>query len=428
MLANLPLHTGLRHAVVIASLLLAACTSVSPYRTELAKTCDLTAISAGTAPPECGLAAIETSKDFDIAYVEFSDQGWLYSRDQLATALKLLHKPDPRPLQIIVFVHGWKHSARFEDTDVRAFRETVMPAMARNQPNSRTVGVFVGWRGASLDLPSVPQSISFYDRKSTADHVARGAVRELFSNLRVMRNRTLPGPAPRPSITLIGHSFGGLILYNSIAESLLDTLVVANAGDPSTPRLARPVFDLVVLLNPAFEATRFEPLFQVAKDRLATGGVPWLYAQNQRPVFVSITSEADSATKTAFPIGRFINSTFQHEGWTDQDDRSKQDYGERLEKIANTHTIGHMARYRTHRLSLSPNTQPSLKTGTKFGIDCTALPNPLLANDKRFPLWNLFAAADVIDGHHDIYRENLWDFISALGKSEPGPDPDPICR
>ncbi len=408
----------LKLAVVIASMLLAACTGVDPYRTAYDKTCDLTAITAGNAPDECGKASVETSKDFDITYVEFSDQGWLYQRDQLNRTLAWLKKPDPRPLQIVVFVHGWKHSARFEDSDVRAFRETVMPAMARNHPGFRTVGVYVGWRGASLDLPSGPQSISFYDRKSTADHVARGSVRELFSHLRAMRNQSVAGRQSRVSITLVGHSFGGLILYNSIAESLLDTVVAANSGDPAVPREAKAVFDLVVLLNPAFEATRFEPLFQAAKDRLPASGPRWAYAQVQRPVFVSITSEADSATRVAFPIGRFVNSTFQHEGWTDQDDPAKQEYAQRLEKVANNHTIGHMERYRTHRLTLSAASQPSQKTGQKFPIACALAPNTTFANENFFPLWNLYAAADVIDGHHDIYRENLWDFISRLGNRD----------
>lgn len=405
----------------VAAMALVACTSVAPYRTELDKACNLEAALA-----KCSEAAFEKHRDFDAAYVEFTDQGWLYDRKQLTLTLDLLRKPDPRPLQIVVFVHGWKHDARFDDKDVQAFRETVMPAMARNQPHSRTVGVYVGWRGASLNVPSLPQSISFYDRKSTADHVARGSVRELFSYLRTMRNKTTAGQAPSLSITLIGHSFGGLILYNSITESLLDSLVVANLGDPSAARLAKPVFDLVVLLNPAFEATRFEPLFQVAKEHLLPTGPTRPYGKDQRPIFVSITSEGDSATRIAFPIARYINSTFEHEGWTDQDDRTKQDYAQRLEKIANNHTIGHMERYRTHRLTLIGDAQsPQIADKKKIPIACALVQNPLFANETHFPLWTMHAAAEVIDGHHDIYGENLWAFISQLSNS--GLSVDRVC-
>lgn len=415
------MRTHLKIAWPVAALALVACTSVVPYRTELEKTCNQEAVEAN-----CSKAAFETYRDFDVAYVEFTDQGWLHDRNQLTRTLDLLRKPDPRPLQIVVFVHGWKHDAKFDDRDVRAFRETVMPAMARNQPNSRTVGVYVGWRGASLNLPSLAQSISFYDRKSTADHVARGSVRELFSYLRTMRNKTTAGQVPSLSITLIGHSFGGLILYNSITESLMDSLVVANSGDPSEVRLAKPVFDLVVLLNPAFEATRFEPLFQVAKEHLLPTGSTRPYGKDQRPIFVSITSEGDSATRIAFPISRYINSTFQHEGWTDQDDRTKQEYAQRLEKIANNHTIGHMERYRTHRLTLTGDGQSAKNADKKkIPITCALVHNALFAKESPFPLWTMHAAADVIESHHDIYGENLWAFISQLRNS--GPSIDRVC-
>ena len=56
------------------------------------------------------------------------------------------------------------------------------------------------------------------------------------------------------------------------------------------------VGDVVVLLNPAFEASRFEPVFSVAQSRAR-------YAPNQRPVFVAVTSTEDKATRIAFPVG-----------------------------------------------------------------------------------------------------------------------------
>src|SRR5262249_23496917 len=152
--------------------------------------------------------------------------------------------------------------------------------------------------------------------------------------------------------------FGGLILYNAISESLLDSLVTANNGARASARLVKPLIDLVILLNPAFEASRFEPLFQVAKEHLSRNGSSWRYEEGQLPIFIAITSEADGATKTAFPIGRTVNSVFQHEGWTDQDDQTQTDYAERLEKLANRHTIGHMERYRTHRLTVTTSSRP----------------------------------------------------------------------
>ena len=413
--------------VVLLSLLVVSCATFDPYRSDSAGVCDLVDRAAENASAECKQASVERLRGFDIGYVEFSDQGWLHSRAQLTRALSLLREPDPRDLQVIVFVHGWKHSARFDDEDVSAFRATVMPTFVRRHPQARTVGIYVGWRGAALSLPSAIQNISFYDRKSTADHVARGSVRELFSHLRAIRYNHGGNAGRRVSVVLIGHSFGGLILYNAIAESLLDSLVAANNGNPAAARQAQPVVDLAILLNPAFEASRFEPLFQAAKDRLARSGSSWAYAAQQRPLLVSITSEADSATRTAFTFGRAVNSIFQHEGWTDQDDRASADYGQRLEKLANTHTPGHMERYRTHRIALAARGESAGDIdAARQPIACTVLPNSILAEENRFPLWNMFAAADAIDSHHDIYRASLWEFIATM--SDPLTNLNQVCR
>lgn len=400
--------------VVPLSLSVTSCASFDPYRGADALDCRLVDRTAQQALAECGQAPVERLREFDIGYVEFSDQGWLYDRRQLTRTLALLRERSDQNLQVVVFVHGWKHSARFDDEDVDAFRTTVMPKFAERHPEWHTVGIYVGWRGAALSLPSAIQNVSFYDRKSTADHVARGSVRELFSHLRALRRNHVDKPGRQISVVLIGHSFGGLILYNAIAESLLDSLVAANNGDTSVARKARPVFDLAILLNPAFEASRFEPLFQAAKDRLLPAESAWPYANQQRPLLVSITSEADSATKTAFPFGRALNSLFQHEGWTDQDDRVNSEYGQRLEKIANTHTMGHMERYRTHRLSLAANDANSSNGDGARQIVCTVSANPVVGDENRFPLWNMYAAEEAINSHHDIYKSNLWDFALRL--------------
>lgn len=417
------------------SLMVAGCSSVDMHRSCIGNVCELGGAAGNDAPKQCAnattsdprklceKASIEQAKDFAIAYVELTDQGWFHDRKQLNAALNLLQPKGEKILEVVVFVHGWKHSAQFDDLDVTQFRNTVMPALTRGRPSSRAVGIYVGWRGASLDLPSAAQSITFYDRKSTADHVARGSVRELFSHLQAIRQEPAAASGREVRLTLIGHSFGGLIVYNSVAESLLNSLVAANHGNPAAPRKAIPIADLILLLNPAFEASRFEPLFQAAKDQPSWAGPAWNYGEAQRPILVSITSEADSATRIAFPLGRTVNSLFQHEGWTDQD-VPRGDYSERLEKVANTHTIGHMERYRTHQLRLSGSTQQG--DAGLDGLACKVLPNPLVADGNRFPLWNMLALEEAIDSHHDIYRPNLWDFVWRL--SDPRSRLTDICR
>lgn len=421
--------------VAFLSLTAAGCSVVAMHRSCIGEVCELGETAGNAALKQCAnattidprklceKASIEHVKDFAIAYVELTDQGWFYDRKQLNAALNLLQAKGEKSLEVVVFVHGWKHSAQFDDFDVTKFRDTVMPALTRGRPGSRAVGIYVGWRGAPLDLPTLVQGITFYDRKATADHVARGSVRELFSHLQAIRKEPVAASGREVRLTLIGHSFGGLIVYNSVAESLLNSLVTANHGDQATLRKAIPIADLVLLLNPAFEASRFEPLFQVAKDQSPSTGSFWAYAEDQRPILVSITSEADSATRIAFPLGRTVISLFEHEGWTDQD-VPRSDYSERLEKIANTHTMGHMERYRTHQLELSDNAQQA--DPATIALACKVLPNPLVADGNRFPLWNILAREEAIGSHHDIYRQNLWDFVSRL--SNPRSRLNDICR
>jgi pimeloyl-ACP methyl ester carboxylesterase len=424
---------GIR-ALSLMLLVAAGCTSTDPYRTGIGAECDVPGTIAAKPSPDCAQASIEhvqqDGKRFDIAYVELTDQGWFHNRKQMKEALKLIDRKGDQRLEIVLFVHGWKHSARSDDVDVAHFRTSVMPALTRSEPGTRTVGIYVGWRGAVLDLPSAAQSITFYDRKSTADHVARGSVRELLSRLRAIRNDRTAAPARKVGLTLIGHSFGSLILFNAIAESLLYSMVTADYAAPTSPRLAEPIADLVLFVNPAFEASRFEPLFQVAKERLAANVSPLTYSDEQRPILVSITSEADLATKIAFPAGRTVNSVLQHEAWTDQDpdDHGSENYGRRLEKIANTHTMGHMERYRTHRLGLgtAASAPDSAMTSALPPVECNRVPNAFVSDGNRFPLWNMYASESLIDGHHDIYKSNLWEFVSRL--KDEAIAPDQLCR
>jgi hypothetical protein len=398
--------------------ILSACAQFTPHRTGVRtdQACRLPE-NIEAAPPECRRASVEHAEGYDIAYIEFTDQGWLHFRDQSERAFTLIDKPDSREreVQVVLFVHGWKHSAEFDDLDVRKFRDVVLQAFADQHPERYTLGLYIGWRGQSVSVSGL-DSVTFYDRKFTAEHVARGSIREVISRLRALQNRANPGPQKRRvHVTLAGHSFGGLILFNAIAESLMDSLVRASATEP-----ARPIVDLVVLLNPAFEASRFEPLFQVAKHKSAAqhgGGLP---------IFVSITSATDDATRLAFPFGRTVNSLFDHESWTDEDacpggrqpdgDCPGGDYARRLEKIANTHTPGHLDRYLTHWL------EPPLADGgaaSVMAIRCLrADKGPMSDLGSSFPLWTMRAQPQVIADHHDIYGRALWTFLARMGDGE----------
>jgi pimeloyl-ACP methyl ester carboxylesterase len=396
--------------------LLASCASFESTRAEKPKPCPpVSKLDSGYRELCQDVSVDKTNPKFAIGYVEFTDQGWLHRRAQLKASLDLLAEKPDQPLQIVLFIHGWKHSADKEDQNVKAFREKILPEfVAKNDGDTRTVGIYVGWRGRSIGIPGIVQNLSFYDRKSTAEYVARGSVRELLAHLRVMREEN-SGPGKRKvTITLIGHSFGGLILFNAMADSHLDNIVTSARQQPNnakTPdRSATGVADLVVLVNAAFEATRYEPLFQAARYGLNGNALSADYAANQRPLLLQITSIADLATKNAFPIGRFINTVLEHEAITDQDPDGTP-HEDRLEKKTNTNTVGHVDRYLTHHLTAAPAVVKDGKT-EPLRINCAKrLTTEGIDLPKNFPLWSMKTDGNVMNGHNDIFKAELWELV-----------------
>jgi hypothetical protein len=89
--------------------------------------------------------------------------------------------------------------------------------------------------------------------------------------------------------------------------------------------------DTILLINPAYEASRYEAIHQLASQLQPSTYHP--------PLLVTITSDKDLATKRAFPLGRWINGVFEKKTSDDQ-------------KIAIRNTPGHIERYLTHDLAV----------------------------------------------------------------------------
>ena len=107
--------------VLLLAVAATACTHNDAYRTVEAVHCE-----QGCDP----MTYIEQHRDYDLAFVEFSERGNVISRERMNQVLDFVGKQakyDPaRPDQgvlTVVYVHGWKHNARAEDTDVASFRD-----------------------------------------------------------------------------------------------------------------------------------------------------------------------------------------------------------------------------------------------------------------------------------------------------------------
>jgi hypothetical protein len=360
----------------VGILAFSSCTSFHPYRTA----------SPGTAMPcrsdlkgrvdrgACSSAAWEIDPDYDLFFAEFDDQGLAHPADESSVGFAfqqiagiddaLRSRFKVGDINLIVYVHGWKHDARSEDSDVEKFRQLLHSVKVLEDakhpksdgdeylaiPHRRVVGIFVGWRGLSTTVEPFKE-LSFWGRKETSSRVAVGSARELFSRLRAyqqMRNANwdkqwtqTPGKIdkidpskkgygrPPVQMLILGHSFGAQLVFSAIAENLIETLS-SNLSDPGA-RIQR-YGDMIILINPAFEATRYMPLIRVANNRK--------YDHYLAPLLVTITTTSDEATKLAFPFGRWFDSLLEH-------------YSSSEEHTAALHTIGHLPGYITHILELS---------------------------------------------------------------------------
>ena len=295
--------------------------------------------------------AIEETETNLLGFVEFDDHGWLWDANQMHAVVNRIAEEDKKQgLIILVLAHGWKHNASYQDANVASFRAVLADlqdvenksSAQLPRPPRKVVGLYVGWRGLSQTLP-VLKEFTFWERKRTAHAVGQGAVCELMAELDKLRKQsrirqneleqqhTNLADLRQPTLLiLVGHSFGGAVTYSALApylqERLVDTL--DQAGHETLPR---GFGDLVVLINPAFEAARFQILKRSSDERS--------YGTNQAATLAILTSKADWATKIAFKIGRLVSTAFE-KNRPDQDQ-----FG------ANVTAVGHFRPYITHDLN-----------------------------------------------------------------------------
>jgi hypothetical protein len=309
---------------------------------------------------------VRPKASYTLHFLEFDDQGWPYP-DRNAPGASPSHKIDcaigdlahrlkQDKVITFVYIHGWHHSAAHRDPDLEKFRVLLSDQALHWGSERQVVGFYIGWNGDTIDLPGLRHA-TFWSRKNAAHKVAEGSVREFFARMKALRNHSnrprIASPTDRhhqcrwkgshgggpdcPLRTImIGHSFGAWILFASTSPFILETLAggsdVDDGEEPQATERERGIADLILLLNPAFEATRYDAVFNAARR--------YRNPRYQPPLLVSVTSDADMATGIAFPVARVVNSLLQALG------------NSALESRAMKRTHGHMAEYLTHELVL----------------------------------------------------------------------------
>ena len=405
-----------RSFLFIAALLTGGCTHVLEIRTNhVGAAHDQVDIAGpeftcgiGHAQPNEYTNSIEEYGKYFLGYVEFDDQGWSYNQNAQMQALESRLKRDLADPQYkdtdfltIVFIHGWHHNAHDNDCNVNEFRSMLRLVSERYDQlypgtfahRRRLVGIYVGWRGEAVDAYAI-RYLTIMDRRYTAEHVAKGSVRELFAMLRKheFAAKADSDRADRMRTLVIGHSFGGLIAFHGLSKALLNELALGKP-DPEVrckPAISReekatniPAWpDMVVLVNPAFEASRFEALHHLM-DPVA--GCPY---PKERPKLIVVTADNDSATGVFFPMFRRVGTLL--EGYDESIPRSGSQ-----ERDANWHAIGFVDRYRTHRLCL----QPTGGDGYRAVASLTPPKKPDWSQDEFAPVWVVGAPPEIVDGH-----------------------------
>lgn len=330
--------------------------------------------------------AVFQGPGYTLIIVEFDDQGRCQKRGQMHAFDRKLAEYESQDTITIVFVHGWKHDGRSSDQNLTNFCDVLQQVAARQGGHGiPVIGIFVAWRGLSLYGFGILENVTFWDRKQAGLRVAMGAPHELFGRLRQYRRERLHANGS-PLLLIIGHSFGGMIVYAALAQSLIEA--AATQSGHIVPSFA----DLVLLVNPAFEGVRYLPIYDLIKER-GEGS----FAANQLPVFVSVTAKNDWATGLAFPAGMAISLVQERtKGWE--------------ERQALIQTMGHLSWMQTHELSTAQSTQSMAPISQTYG---QTLLKKLRFDDKN-PYWVVTATPDVVDGHNGIWLPAFASFVQGL--------------
>ncbi|CAA9891637.1 Esterase/lipase/thioesterase family lipase [Candidatus Methylobacter favarea] len=369
---------------------------------------------------------VGASDEYMLGFVEIDDQGQLRDRSQMKAVIDTFYKTAAsESVLITVFVHGWHHNAQPGDPNIESFKGNLAKlskvesslSLTQKRPPRKIIGVYVGWRGESITIPVI-NGLTFWERKNTAQDGGYLGVTELLLKLEEIANvRNSVLPPIKSRLVVIGHSFGGAVVYSATSQILASRFVDSKAGKGFT-NTAKGFGDLVVLLNPAFEALRYAPFYELAEERCS-------YFLEQVPRLAILTSETDNATKLAFPAGRIFTTFFETHN-TIQRTICKRplilDEGE-----ADRTAVGHYMPLISHSLQPADEKQAQRSANynnmkniwstqirggsTRFGA---VVLTHLDKTEPRNPYLNIRVNEELIGSHNDVFGEKIMEFLRLL--------------
>lgn len=274
------------------------------------------------------------------SFVEFDERGDFIDFNQhldCEKRIKDLVASNPAVL-LVMYCHGWKNNSQSDDViKFNSFLAKLAASPEVADHHYRVHGVYLSWRG-NVVLPYVdksdgfysdtltnygepivnrkygrssdwvgfvPENADFFNRQSAAEHLVSGLpmARAIFTYASAAKDY---GAKLDNRVVVMGHSMGALMLERSLGQAMTGSLVmewwdgVKEKAVESKPALP---FDFILFLNsaaPSIYAKEMRDFLEANRSALKRT------AGNAAPVIVSLTSTADSATGTIYPLAQIL--------------------------------------------------------------------------------------------------------------------------
>jgi hypothetical protein len=226
-----------------------------------------------------------------IGFVEFNEAGKPYDSsvvDSVIEKIEVASRTSRKNLLMVVFIHGWHHNAEQTDRNVIEFKQFLLDLQTDETKvlvgrERDVIGIYMGWQAKATDSRIV-QLLSYRAKKELGLETGLAGVRDVLARLASLRSSN-----QNNRLVLIGHSFGGGVLYSAV-----ETKLIAELSDSDLIR-QKAYGDLVILMNPAIEAARLVELHKIASSKT--------FSKCSSLAMASFTSEADTALSEQFPKG-----------------------------------------------------------------------------------------------------------------------------
>jgi len=415
--------------VLIVVLTLSGCVRNEPWRTGEFGESETKATNVVVYTPEngpdqcepkdaCAKALVEVFQDadgrdlFEINYIEFTERGNVFDTARTDFVRSRINKysSNGNGVITIVFIHGWKNNASTHNENVQAFRNR-LALFAQESPligQRRVVGVYIGWRGASVTFPVIKE-LTFWDRKAVAQKIGKGGVTDVLLDL-----EAYDAANPYNVLVVIGHSFGGAILLSAYSELILDRVKTLANNRVSTGKT--PLADALVLINPAIEANE---MLRV-KEAIITHQGSW---DDATPNLMRVlSSKADKATHRLFPLGQWLGTALTwnqdqlfraYHQVEDDPDSAKYLHESTLDRT----TVGNFLPFHTQEMLPTDDTSVPWELKDLCQTDSRQLKGRSHRAAPTFPCSNtdpvqfVYTPKEFMRGHSDIFNDEVSAYI-----------------